>query len=58
MKMEGIIMIGAFGATMIGLGIAENMGVKVNSDILKIIMECIKFGGLIYIIKLVATLFL
>lgn len=56
--MEGIVLIGAFGATMIGIGLLENIGFGINNDLLKLTMETAKFGGLLYIVKLAATLFL
>lgn len=56
--MEGIVLVGAFGATMIGIGLLENIGFGINNDLLKLTMETAKFGGLLYIVKLAATLFL
>lgn len=56
--MEGIVLVGAFGATMIGIGLLEHAGININSDLLNLTMECTKFGGLLYIVKLAATLFL
>ncbi|WP_154663201.1 hypothetical protein [Bacillus massiliigorillae] len=56
--MEGILLIGSFGATMITLGLLDNAGFKINNSFLSFTMECAKFGGLLYIIKLASTLFL
>lgn len=56
--MEGILLIGTFGATMIGIGLLDNAGFKINNGFLTFTMECVKFGGLLYIIKLASTLFL
>jgi len=57
-KMEGVIMIGVFGMSLVGIGIAENAGFAINEGILNITMTVIKFSGLIYVIKLASSLFL
>lgn len=56
--MEGLFLIGTFGATMVGLGLLENAGLEINSTLLSFVMESAKFGGILYIIKLASTLFL
>lgn len=56
--MTGLILIGGFGLSLVGVGLLENAGVKINTTALNIAMECIKYGGILYIIKLAATLFL
>lgn len=56
--MEGILLIGSFGATMVAIGLLDNAGFKINNGFLSLVMECAKFGGLLYIIKLASTLFL
>jgi len=56
--MEGVIMIGVFGMSLVGIGIAENAGFAINEGILNITMTVIKFSGLIYVIKLASSLFL
>lgn len=57
-EMSEMLMIGAFGATLIGLGVAENMGLKVNEGSLRFVMEMVKFGAVLYILKMAAALFL
>ena len=56
--MEGILLIGSFGAALVGVGLLENAGYKINNGMLTFVMECVKFGGLVYIVKMAANLFL
>ncbi|MFS0780114.1 hypothetical protein [Bacillus sp. 1P06AnD] len=56
--MGGILLVGAFGASLIGIGLLEGAGVKINHGMLTFTMEAVKFGGLIYLVKMAATLFL
>lgn len=56
--MSGLILIGGFGLSLVTVGLLENMGVKINSTFLNITMECIKYGGILYILKLAASTFL
>ena len=52
------MLVGAFGLTMVGIGIAENMGLKINEGAMTIVLECVKFGAILYILRLAATTFL
>ncbi len=56
--MDGMFLVGSFGAALVGLGLLENAGFKVNNGMLTFVMECVKFGGLVYIVKMAANLFL
>ena len=56
--MDGIIAIGAFGMTLVGIGMAENAGWSVNGNAVTFVMEMVKFGGILYILKMVTTTFL
>ncbi len=56
--MDGLIAIGAFGMTLVGIGLAENAGWSVNGKAVTFAMEMVKFGGVLYILKMVTTLFL
>ena len=53
--MNGVLLVGAFGISLVAIGMLENTGVKINEGILKIVMESAKFRGIIYILKLAAT---
>jgi hypothetical protein len=54
----GIVLVSAFGGTLLGIGLLERAGVKINSGFLTVAMEIVKFGGILYILKVVSTLFL
>lgn len=60
MKKGGMFMllVGAFGASLIGIGLLEKAGVKINEGSLRFVLEVVKFGAILYVIKLAATLFL
>ena len=53
-----MLLVGAFGASLVGIGLLEKAGVKVNEGSLRFVMEVVKFGAILYVIKLAATLFL
>lgn len=54
----GIVLTGVFGGTLVGLGLLENAGVKINNDLLCLSLEVVKFGSLLYLLKVVAIAFL
>ena len=56
--MSGFILIGGFGLSLVGVGLLENSGAKINATAVNIVVECIKYGGILYIIKLAASTFL
>ena len=56
--MGGILAIGAFGLTLVGIGALENAGWKVNEGALGLVMTVIKYGAILYIINLAAKVFL
>ena len=53
-----MLLVGAFGASLIGIGLMEKAGIKVNEGSLRFVLEIIKFGAILYILKMAATLFL
>ena len=53
-----MLLVGAFGASLIGIGLLEKAGVKINEGSLRFVLEVVKFGAILYVIKLAATLFL
>ena len=53
-----MLLVGTLGAALVSIGLLENTGVKINEGALGFVMECAKFGAILYILKMVATLFL
>ena len=53
-----MVFVGTLGAALVGIGLLENAGVKINEGSLKFVMECVKFGAILYILKLAAMMFL
>ena len=58
LEMESITLIGAFGATIVGLGVAEKLGIKVNFEAVKLVVTIAGYGAIFYLIKMVAAMFL
>ena len=56
--MGGIVAIGAFGLTLVGIGLLERLDININEGALYFTMEMVKFGGILYILKVAATTFL
>ena len=54
----GMVLVGAFGASLLAIGLMEKAGVKVNEGSLQFVMEMVKFGAVLYILKMAVTLFL
>jgi len=53
-----MLLVGAFGASLVAIGLMEKVGLKINEGSLRFVMEVVKFGAILYVIKLAATLFL
>lgn len=53
-----MVFVGTLGAALVGIGLLENAGIKINEGSLKFVMECVKFGAILYILKLAAMMFL
>ena len=53
-----MFLVGAFGLSLVAVGVLDNLGVKVNETAVQITLECLKYGGVLYIIKLASNLFL
>ena len=50
--------VGAFGLTLVGIGLLEKLDININEDALQFTMEIVKYGAILYVIKLAATTFL
>ena len=53
-----MLIIGAFGVTLLAVGLLENAGLKVNKGAITFTMTILKFGGILYILNMVSTKFL
>lgn len=53
-----MLLVGAFGVSLIGIGLMEKAGIKINEGSLRFVLEMAKFGAILYILKLAASLFL
>lgn len=54
----GIVFTGATGAALTGIALLGKTSLAINEDVLKITVEIIKLGAILYLFKYVAFLFL
>ncbi|MCM3180257.1 hypothetical protein [Cytobacillus horneckiae] len=47
----GIVFVGAAGASLVGVALLGNAGIKINEDMIKIVMELGKYGSILYLLK-------
>lgn len=47
----GIVSVGAAGASLVGVALLGNAGIKINEDMIKIVMELGKYGSILYLLK-------
>lgn len=53
-----MLMVGAFGVTLLGVALLENAGLKVNEGVLHLTMTIVKFGAVLYILNMASKMFL
>ncbi len=54
----GMVAISSFGGGLLVISALEKMGFAINETMIKIAMEVIKAGGLLYLIQHISKLFL
>lgn len=54
----GMVAIGVAGGSLFVISVLENYGIKVNKTMVSIVLEFIKAGGLLYLLKHISQLFL
>ena len=53
-----MLLVGAFGLTLLGVGLLETAGIKINEGAIRFTMTIVKFGAILYILKMASNLFL
>ncbi|WP_026694068.1 hypothetical protein [Peribacillus kribbensis] len=53
----GMLVLGGTGASLIGIAFLEKYGVSITEDLLAITMTVTKFGGIVYLLKYLSSLF-
>lgn len=53
-----MLLVGAFGASLVAIGLMEKAGIKINEGSLRFVLEMLKFGAIVYFLKMAASLFL
>ncbi|USK84792.1 hypothetical protein [Peribacillus asahii] len=54
----GIVATGVTGGSLVFISLLERSGVRINGDLLFLVMETAKFGGILYLLKVMSNLFL
>lgn len=47
----GIVATGAFGGTLAIVGALQGAGFKINEGAITLVMECVKYGGILYLMQ-------
>lgn len=51
----GIVSVGAFGGTLAIVGALQSAGFKVNETAITLVMEGVKYGAILYLLKAMAV---
>jgi hypothetical protein len=54
----GMVSIGAAGGSLLLISILSKYGIKVNEDLIKVALELMKFGSILYLLQHISKLFL
>ncbi|MCK1982256.1 MULTISPECIES: hypothetical protein [Peribacillus] len=54
----GMVFTGVTGFSLVALAFLEKGGVKINEDVIMIVMEIAKYGSILYLLKKLSVLFL
>ena len=53
-----MLVVGATGAALIGMGFLHNKGFKVNEEMMLFVIKLMAFGGIFWLLQIVKSLFL
>lgn len=53
-----MLLVATFGASLLAIGLMDRAGLKVNEGFMKFTLEMLKFGVIVYLLKMVSDLFL
>nr|WP_259549285.1 malate:quinone oxidoreductase [Heyndrickxia oleronia] len=54
----GLVFVGATGGALIGVSLLDKSGIAINGSIVSIVMEVVKYGGILYLMKELSKIFL
>ncbi|USK85745.1 hypothetical protein [Peribacillus asahii] len=54
----GIVATGVTGGSLVVISLLDKSGLKINSELLFLVMETAKFGGILYLLKILSSAFL
>ncbi|MFD6441798.1 hypothetical protein ACFWDG_18820 [Peribacillus sp. NPDC060186] len=54
----GIVFTGLTGGSLLAISLLDKSGVKINEDLLMLVMESAKFRSILYLLKKLSVLFL
>lgn len=56
--MDPLLFTGIVGVSFVGIGLLDHAGMKVNEGAVHLAMEMVKYGGIVYLLKVLSTLFI
>ncbi|MEC1377381.1 hypothetical protein P9D39_24450 [Heyndrickxia oleronia] len=54
----GLVFVGATGGALVGVALLDKTSIAINGSIVSIVMEVIKYGGILYLMKELSKIFL
>ncbi|GIN38431.1 hypothetical protein [Heyndrickxia oleronia] len=54
----GLVFVGATGGALIGIALLDKSGIAINGSIVSFVMEVVKYGGILYLMKELSKIFL
>ncbi|MBU5212211.1 malate:quinone oxidoreductase [Heyndrickxia sp. FSL W8-0496] len=54
----GLVFVGATGGALIGVSLLDKSGIAINGSLVSFVMEVVKYGGILYLLKELSRIFL
>ncbi|MGK4042172.1 hypothetical protein AB0Y20_07700 [Heyndrickxia oleronia] len=54
----GLVFVGATGGALIGVSLLDKSGIAINGSLVSFVMEVLKYGGILYLLKELSRIFL
>ncbi|MEK5173257.1 MULTISPECIES: hypothetical protein [Heyndrickxia] len=54
----GLVFVGATGGALVGVALLDKSGIAINGSLVSFVMEVVKYGGILYLLKELSRIFL
>lgn len=54
----GLVFVGATGGALVGVALLDKSGIAINGSLVSFVMEVLKYGGILYLLKELSRIFL